>query len=29
VEVADVAADEAWTARLPYPVTVVPSALVD
>jgi Uma2 family endonuclease len=29
VQVADVAGDEAWTAHLPYAVTVVPAALVD
>lgn len=28
-QVAEVAADEAWTAQLPYAVTVVPAALVD
>jgi Uma2 family endonuclease len=29
VQVADVAADEAWTAQLPYEVTIVPADLVD
>ena len=29
MQVADVAADEAWTADLPYRVTIVPAALVD
>jgi Uma2 family endonuclease len=29
VKVADVEGDEAWTAQAPYPVTIVPSALID
>jgi len=29
VQVADVAADDAWTAEAPFPLTVVPSALLD